>query len=278
MLAASAGLNPAQRHGKRSCCRTGSDGMTDVPVQFTVQLQPQPQQIGAGRAEPQSRPVGHGLEQEVLQEPALFGPAPLDAPGDAGAGVAGQSDGVLPVAGGRVVEHYQHKLLDFDEPFEHRPVGKISQGGQRSGMAVATASAAESLPPLVQRRRLQSCNHQAVSKIRGGEKRQRRPITARPCSRASWSPTKSARPPGPRCDDRTAPGLGHRPEKVSQPASMLVWLDVRCAGWPPIVGNGVRLRTSSSTADLLPNSPANSPKSQGKGRGEGGLGRPHPSP
>ena len=99
IAATSAGLNPAQRQGKRSCCRTGSDGLPDVTVQFAVQLQSQPQQIGAGRAEPQSRPIGHGLEQEVLEEPALFGPAPLDAPGNAGAGVPGQSDGVLAMAG-----------------------------------------------------------------------------------------------------------------------------------------------------------------------------------
>ena len=51
-------------------------------------------------------------------------------------------------------------------------------------------------------------------------KRKRRPTAGRPRGQASWSPTKCARPPGPRCDSETAP-IRRRPRATYQPTSVL---------------------------------------------------------
>ena len=65
------------------------------------------------------------------------------------------------------MEDDQDQILDLDEAFSHRSAGNVSQGAQVSGTPIAMASSAESLPPLVERRGLQCCDHQQVSKKEG---------------------------------------------------------------------------------------------------------------
>ena len=64
------------------------------------QLQPDAQQPGPGKVEPQSAALRHGLKGKVLEEAALLRPAPHHAPRDLSAGVSGQAQGQLIVPKG----------------------------------------------------------------------------------------------------------------------------------------------------------------------------------
>ena len=77
-----------------------------VAVQFTLQLQAQPQKFLAGQIEPIAPRPGNRLEQEVLEEPALVGAAEADAPGDAAAGIPRQTEGTVPGAKRLVIQYY----------------------------------------------------------------------------------------------------------------------------------------------------------------------------
>ena len=107
MPAASAGLKPAQRHGKRSCCRTGSDGRRTCLSKSRSSCSPSRNKSVLAVLSRSPGPLATGWSRRFLQEPAVLGPAPLDAPGDAAAGKPDQPDGVLPVAGGHVMKYYQ---------------------------------------------------------------------------------------------------------------------------------------------------------------------------
>jgi hypothetical protein len=106
----------------------------------------------------------HRLKLQVLVEPAVFGSAEADAPGDAAAGITRQSQLAVPRADFLVAEDYHGQVLNLDKPIEKGTVDQVAHGGKGSGLG-ATTSTAQSLSPLIQGERwFKSSDHQSVSR------------------------------------------------------------------------------------------------------------------
>ena len=120
-------VEPAPVHGHRASARSSSPYSRSASVQ----------QFRVVHVEPQPRAAGHRLKQEILDEPALIGAAPADAPGHRLAGKSGQTQGTLPRANLAGIEYYEGQLADFDEAVLDGTVGHVAQGGGTARMADA---------------------------------------------------------------------------------------------------------------------------------------------
>ena len=200
-----------------------------LAVKFAVELQAQGQQVLVVGAKPITFARRNGLKHEVLHEPAVCSTAKANTPRHPAAGIAGKPQGTLPRTNQVVVEQHQDQVLDCDKAIDDRPIGQIAHCCQGPRLCPSIA-ATETMTPLVQQGRLfKGSNHSKSLQKKGGTENGDWLLAALAAEPVGLQPKVLGREGFATTLVWPKSWAAHR-RHISQPASLLVWLDVGCTG------------------------------------------------